>query len=103
MRDRDKGGRKSDITPVREAINNLFDTYKLNGKIDEARLITSWEDIMGTPIAKRTRRIFLKKAVLFIEVDSAPLKHELSMSRQKIIEKFREHLGKAIVDEVVIM
>lgn len=95
--------RKSDITPVGEAINEMLNQYKLNGRFDEQRLISAWEEVMGKMIANRTEKVFVKKDILFVKISSAPLKHELNMSKQKIIDNFREHLGKSIISEVIFM
>jgi len=100
---KDYNPRKSEITPIGEAIDSLLQAYKINGRFDEAALISAWEEVMGKPIANRTERLFIKKDVLFVEISSAPLKHELSMSKQKIIANFAAHLGKRVVNEIVFI
>jgi len=103
MKKKNFNPRKSEITPVGEAINQMLKAYKINGRFDQAALINAWEEVMGAPIASRTGKIFIKKDVLFVEIMSAPLKHELNMSKQKILDNFRNHLGKSIVNEIVLI
>ncbi|NVK83842.1 MAG: DUF721 domain-containing protein, partial [Cytophagia bacterium] len=57
---------------------------------------------MGTPIAKRTSKVYIKDKKLFVHIESAPLKHELNMSRDKILVLIAKELGSSIVNEVVI-
>lgn len=95
--------RKSEISTVGEAINELFSDYRLKGKYNEARLITSWEKLMGKTIANRTGKIFIKKQVLFVEIQSAPLKHELNMSKSKIMDILKKEIGEGIIEEIIFM
>ena len=56
---------------------------------------------MGRPIAKRTSKIYIKdKSFLYILL--APLKHELSMSRDKILVLLSKEFGDSIINEVII-
>jgi len=98
-----KKSRKADASHVGDAIQQLLNAYRLEGKFDETKLISSWSKIMGKPIASRTSRIFMKNDVLFVELTSAPLKHELNMSKQKITDLINQELGKPIVKEVIFM
>ncbi|NVK33385.1 MAG: DUF721 domain-containing protein, partial [Rhodobacteraceae bacterium] len=45
---------------------------------------------------------YIKDKKLFVHIESAPLKHELSMSRDKILVLIAKELGSSIVNEVVI-
>lgn len=95
--------RKSEISTVGEAINDLLNDYKLRGRFDEARLVSSWEKLMGKTIANRTKKIYIKNQVLFVEVTSAPLRHELNLSKSKIIAIFEKEVGSGIVKEIIFI
>lgn len=95
--------RKSDTTTVGQAIGDMLKTYNLTKKFDEKKLIESWGRVMGTVIEKRTKRIFIKNTVLFVEVTSAPLKNELSMSKDKVIDLLTKEVGEGIITEVIFM
>ena len=95
--------RKSNTSTVGEAIKDLLNVYRLQSKFDEARLIESWEQLMGKSIAARTTRLFIKDKKLFVQVNSAPLKNELNLSKSKIIEIFEEEIGKDIIQQVVLL
>lgn len=95
--------RSSELTSVGDAISKLLQTYHIDGKFDEAKLINAWEEVMGKTIANRTEKIYINKDILFVRVTSAALKHELNMSKQKILDNFKEHLGKSVVSEIIII
>lgn len=85
-----------------EAIDRYVKAMKLKPKLDEARIKTQWVELMGKPIAKYTSDISLKNGKLYIKVDSAALKQELSYSREKIKDIFNSELGENTVREVLI-
>lgn len=92
--------RKSDTSSVKEAIDAMLDSYKLRGKFDQTKLINSWESMMGKPIARRTEKIFIKERVLFVKLNSAPLRQELTIAKTKVLEILHRNFDKEIVADV---
>ncbi len=90
-------------TSLKEAINQMYETYNLKRKVDEGTIIAYWEKIMGTPVAKRTTNIFFRDKRLIVELSSAPLKQELALSKPKILELFGKEVGLGVVEEVVFL
>ena len=95
-------GRKSEVTMVSDAMGDLLRSYKIEDKYNESKLISDWERLMGKTIANRTTRLYIKDRKLFVTVSSAPLRHELTLSRDKILQRLEEETGKKIVDEIII-
>lgn len=88
---------------IGEALQDLLQTYQIKARFDEASLVASWERLMGAPIAKRTKRVFVRNKVLFVELTSAPLKHELNNSKSKVLEIISREYGNGLLEEVVFM
>ncbi len=93
--------RKSDTSSVKEAIDAMIDSYKLRGKFDQKKLIGSWESMMGKPISKRTEKIYIKDNVLFVKLNSAPLRHELTLSKAKVLEIIHKRFDASLVNDVL--
>jgi predicted nucleic acid-binding Zn ribbon protein len=94
--------RKQNQLTLGEAINLMVTELKLKTKLDEARIKERWAEVMGKPIAKYTSSVSFKKGKLYIKVESAPLKQELSYSREKIKELFNTELGETVIQEVIL-
>ena len=62
----------------------------------------SWEELMGPQITGMTRKMTLIKGVLHVTVDSAPLKSELNINREKIKNMINERLGEVLIQDVKI-
>ena len=76
---------------------------KLKPKLDESRIRDSWMEVMGKTTAKYTTNVWLTKGKLYVQVNSAPLKTELTYSRDTIKLRFNEKLGENVVREVIIL
>lgn len=95
-----KNERKSDTSSVKEAIEAMLDSYKIKGKFDENKLINSWGSMMGKPIARRTEKIFIKDAVLFVKLNSAPLRQELTIAKIKVLEIIHRNFDKNLIVDI---
>ncbi|MBX7095019.1 MAG: DUF721 domain-containing protein [Flavobacteriales bacterium] len=94
--------RNSNQTTLKEAIDRLLQAYKLKGKMQELDIVSSWEQIMGRTIAKRTKDLYIKDKVLVVKLDSSVLREELQMGKSKIIELINQHAGEEVVNEIIL-
>jgi predicted nucleic acid-binding Zn ribbon protein len=87
---------------LKDAIQLLLKTYKLDDRLAERRLISSWESVMGSMIAKHTTDIYIKHQQLFVTLDSAALRNELSLAKSKIVKMLNDEVGKNVINEVIL-
>jgi predicted nucleic acid-binding Zn ribbon protein len=92
--------RHNDYT-LKEALQSLVNSYKLDGKLNEVKVINSWQKLMGPVVANRTGNIFIRDKKLFVTLTSAPLREELSMAKSKIIEMINKEAGAEVITDVV--
>lgn len=84
-----------------EAIREFLKHYHLEEKISETRIAASWEKVMGKHIAQFTKRVSLKKGVLYVYLSSSVMRSELSMAREKIIKMINKEAGQKVVEDIV--
>lgn len=94
---------KHNEVSLKEAIEQLIDSYKIKPKLQESQIIEFWEHCMGKTIAKHTKEIYLRNKKLFLQIDNAPLKQELLFGRDKVIKLINEKLGDEVIEDIVIM
>lgn len=87
---------------IGEAISEFLKHFKLEEKITERRIAASWEKVMGKHIARYTKRMVLKNGVLYVYVESAVMRNELVMARNKIKDMLNKEAGRDVIEEVVI-
>lgn len=94
--------KKQNEVTIKEALKDLIDVYRLEEKLDDVKVLEAYKNTLGPMINKHTLSLKMSKGKLFIKLDSAPLKQELSMSRSKLIKALNRELGKEVVHEIVI-
>ena len=95
--------KKNEIQSVGQAIREMLNSYRLTNKYDEANIIESWERLVGKPIASRTRKVFIKNKVLFVEFDSPTMRHDFSLHKAEVLEIFRKEFGDGVITEIIAM
>lgn len=93
--------RNKDAIKLGEAVDQMFERFNLKSKADQTSIINMWEDLMGKTIASRTKKIFFKQNILYVELSSAPLKQELLLAKEKIIRLLREQVGEQAIDDII--
>lgn len=81
----------------------MMRVFGLQQKLDETKLITSWEKVMGKTIAKHTIRIYISKKKLFVHLNSSVVRQELGYGKDKIIAMMNEAAGKELITEVILL
>lgn len=92
--------RTSSTNSLKNVIEDLLKSYRIKDKFDENKLIANWEQIMGTPIAKRTDRIYVKNKVLYASINSPALRQELNIAKKKVMDLLHEHVDPELIKDV---
>jgi predicted nucleic acid-binding Zn ribbon protein len=84
----------------------LADYMQSNDRVSRgyysSRMEEIWQTNMGNVIAGYTKKVTFYNGVLKVYLTSSPLKKELLMGRDKIIDIMNEAIGDQIVKEVEI-
>ncbi len=95
--------RKANDKSLKEAIEQMLQVYKIKQRYDETAIIASWPELVGAPVANRTKEIFIRNQKLFLRIESSVIKNELMMMRSQIIEKINEKAKGILVDEIIFL
>lgn len=88
---------------LKNLLQKMVEEMSWEEKLAETAIRQIWAAKMGTTINQYTREISLRKGKLFIQIQSAPLKQELSYQRDKIRDMMNAQLGERVVAEVVVL
>ncbi|TVR40480.1 MAG: DUF721 domain-containing protein [Bacteroidia bacterium] len=83
-----------------DLIKEFIRNHRLEDKITETRIMSSWEKVMGSSIALYTDHISIRKRTLIVKLRSSVLRNELHYAKKKIIRMINEELGTEAIDEV---
>ena len=85
-----------------EILNDLVETPKLRSGFYKVSIEEAWNELMGKSIASYTESLYFNKGVLVVKLNSAPLRHELSLGKEKLVKLLNDKVGKVVVERIVI-
>ena len=95
--------RRGDDISLKEGLQALVKAYRLQGKLNEVTVVSSWERVMGKAVALKTQEVYVNRGRLFVRMSSAPLKHELVMAKTRVAELINAEVGETVITEVVFL
>jgi predicted nucleic acid-binding Zn ribbon protein len=95
--------RKANDKTLKDAIAQMLQVYKIKRRYDETSIIGLWPDLVGTPVANRTKEIFIRNQRLFLRIESSVVKNELLLMHSQIIEKINEKAEAELVKEIIFL
>jgi predicted nucleic acid-binding Zn ribbon protein len=87
---------------VADALHSALAEYGLEKGIKEQEVFLRWEEIVGKAIANNARPSRLDQGKLWIRVNNAGWRQELSLMRVELINKINLAIGAEIVKEVIL-
>jgi len=93
-------GKKSEIS-LGEAIKEVLKKLRMHEKLEEISLIDSWEKVVGPMINRHTDNLVVRNKILYVNLDSAPLRSELMLARSKIVKALNKEAGKKVIEDIV--
>jgi predicted nucleic acid-binding Zn ribbon protein len=87
---------------MKEALQYFLQKMNLKPGMYENQIVTIWKELMGATIESYTREIKLRGNKLYLRIDSAPLRAELTLSREKLKKRLNEQLGEDYISDVII-
>jgi predicted nucleic acid-binding Zn ribbon protein len=83
------------------AIKEFLHAYRLEEKFNQTKLLHSWEKVVGKMVAQHTRDLHIRNKILFVKIDSAALRNELSYARESIVRSLNKEADADVIEEVV--
>ena len=94
--------RKSNEKPLKAAIEEFLETFHLRDKLSQAKVIQSWEKVVGEMVARNTSQLHIRNKVLYVKVNSAALRNELLFARTKIMNTLNKEAGSIVIEDIVL-
>ena len=88
---------------LKEAIEQMLNVYKIKRRYDETAILASWPQLVGKPVANRTKELFIRDKKLFLRIESSVIKNELVMMRSQIINKINDDAKTILIEEIVFL
>ena len=89
-------------TTIGNIINDLCRSWGIERRLKEYNAISQWSNIVGERIAKEARPLSLKRGKLFLYVEKAAWRNELTFMKKDIIQKMNRAIGTPLVRDIII-
>ena len=86
---------------ISEIIQELLAKNNMKSRLDETTITQKWEEVVGKTMAKYTRKVYVNKGVLYVEVTSSVARNELVMNRSMLIEKLNQTTGSETIKDII--
>ncbi|MGD2034840.1 MAG: DUF721 domain-containing protein [Bacteroidales bacterium] len=94
--------KRTNTQTIGEVLREYIDSMSMGRKLKESRLEKQWEEILGKNAASLTKKIYLRKGVLYVYLSSSVLRNELLMMRETIIRRINEKAGETLVEKIIL-
>ncbi|MFH2096414.1 MAG: DUF721 domain-containing protein [Bacteroidota bacterium] len=92
--------RRNTPQKLEDVISRYIKAMRMEGKLEEVRLIRHWEDIVGKTIALSTTKIYLKDHILHLHIRSSVIKNELHYLKKALIEKINQKTESEFITDI---
>lgn len=82
------------------AVKHLIHDLGLEEKLLIIEIEGIWRKMMGENIFSHTQRIFIDKDILFVQLDSAILRHELNLNNSKLICEINKKVDHTLFKKI---
>ena len=94
--------RKDEEQSLGEALKSFLKGSNLQKGIDQVDLAAAWNEVLGPGVANYTKSVRLSGTTLSVSLSSSVLREELSLGRTRIIDLLNEHVGREVVEKLVL-
>lgn len=88
-----------------ETFKNLFNAFlkanNLEKKYLESQVIEKWPEVVGRAVTNRTKNIYIREGVLFVQLNSSVARNELEMIRIPLIQALNKAVEAEVVKDIV--
>ena len=94
--------RKFEPQSIGKVLDEIIHSKALSSGITKVRINELWFQLMGANMNHYTEKIILKRNTLFVSLNNAALRVELSYGKEKIIKMMNEQLGSEVIKKIVL-
>lgn len=87
---------------LKSVMGDAMTSGRVGSKYLESKVQRIWEQKMGATVNQYTTSVAVRRSKVYIAINSASLKSELSMGKDKIIDLINRELGSETIVEVII-
>lgn len=91
---------KRKVKSIAELLPEFLRKEGLETPLQQKRLIMSWDSVVGENIAAYCGEKFIKNQTLYVKIENAALRADLTMSRATLVRRLNEQVGALVIADI---
>ena len=91
---------KRDVKSLSDLLQMVLRKEGFETPLLQRRLIASWDAVVGSTISRYPSDKFIKNQTLFVKINNPALRQDLSMMRQKLVQRLNSQVGSFIISDI---
>ena len=92
--------RKYNTESLADVLRRYLREEGVETPLNEHRLISAWEEVVGSAIARYPTSLFIRNQVLHVHLSSSVLRQELMMTRKILVRRLNEKVGAQVIVDI---
>ena len=88
------------VKSIAELLPEFLRKEGLETPLQQKRLIMSWDSVVGENIAAYCGEKFIKNQTLYVKIENAALRADLTMSRANLVHRLNEQVGAQVIADI---
>jgi len=84
-------------------VGSVLASMGIAEKVERATVIADWESLVGPHIARVSRPVRIREDTLFVEVESAAWRMELSLLRPRLLRKLNAGRSQGRIEKIIFL
>ena len=88
------------VKSIADLLPEILRHEGLETPLRQQRLLSSWDEVVGKPIAQYTGERFIKNQTLCVKVNNPALRADLTMGRSMLVRRLNEKAGGQVIVDI---
>ncbi|MBS1515108.1 MAG: DUF721 domain-containing protein [Bacteroidetes bacterium] len=103
MKDDKKNERGNRIINLKNDLDEFMEYIGLSEKMQDLKILKVWNECVGDTISKFSKPVEIKKNKLYVSVENAVWRYELSARKTEILERVNQILKNKIIKDIIFV
>ncbi|MFA6457115.1 MAG: DUF721 domain-containing protein [Bacteroidota bacterium] len=92
--------RKENIQSLGDALKQLVQSLGIEKQVEQYKIFDVWNEVVGQQVAKVAQPERMQNGVLYVSVNNAPWRTELTFRKKEILDKIHEKTNSTSIIDI---
>lgn len=94
--------RKNNSEDITAVLQRFMRQYGLETPLNQRRLMSNWNDIVGPVVARQTESLQIRNQTLVVKITSPVLRSELKLKRKTLVNQLNDSVKAQVIEDIQI-